>query len=211
LAVVTTKYRVYVETTIISDWLLIETSPKNRVNPLSPEVKASHELVSFLLQRKNDEVLPYTSYWAIFESVGVIKRTNIEVWLVNDGIPTSYYHELRNSKKYRLREFQIKKINALIHRFCLERKNNKPFKIFAEQSDIDTGISLILNQNLEAPDSFHMGIALSYGCDFFVTRDHHYKTCKKSFKEKKIKMTIITPWQLIKMLKTEGLISSNLP
>jgi len=200
LAVVT-KHRIYIETTIIADWLLVETSPKRRRNTLSPEVRSSHELVSFLLHRKDDTILPFTSYWAVFESVDVIKRTNIEVWLVYDGIPTSFYYDLRNDKKYRLRDFQIRKIQSLIHRLTTDEKKNKPLKLLPEQSDIDTGLFLILNENLEAPDSFHIGIALSYGCDFFVTKDSHYRRCAKHFKGK---MLIVKPRRLVKVLKDEG-------
>lgn len=197
-----TKFRVYVETTIIADWLLVETVSKRRRNVLSSEVMASHELISFLLRRKDDIILPFTSYWSIFESVGVIKRTNIEVWLVHDGIPTSFYYELRDDKEYRLEDFQIKKIKSLIRSLTIDEKKNKPLKLLPEQSDIDFGLSLILNENLEAPDSFHLGIALSYGCDFFVTKDKHYRRCAKFLSENKIK--IMRPQRFIKALKDEG-------
>jgi predicted nucleic acid-binding protein len=200
---VLTKHRIYVETTVISDWLLVETFPKNRLKKLSPEVHASHELIKFLLQRKNDEVLPFTSYWAIFESVGVIKRTNIEVWLALDGIPSAFYHEVKNDPKYGLQAYQIKKISKLVHKLVSEEKNSNPIKLLPEQSDIKTGVSLVLDRNLEAPDSFHLGVALSCGCDFFVTKDHHYEVCEKFFKNK---ITILKPLKLIEMLGNEGFI-----
>jgi hypothetical protein len=203
LAVVT-KHRLYIETTIISDWLLVETTPKKQRNTLSIEVRSSHSLISFLLQRNNDEVLPYTSYWAIFESVGVIKRTNIEVWLVHDGIPTKFYHELKDDEKYKLRDNQIEKIKDLIGKLVTERRRNKPLKMLAEQSDINTALFLILDKDLEAPDSFHVGIALSYGCDFFVTKDHHYQKCQEYFKDKH--MQIVKPQALIKILRDEGFV-----
>ena len=199
-----TKHRVYIETTIISDWLLVETSRRNQRNLLGSEVRASHELISFLLQRDNDVILPFTSYWAIFESVGVIKRTNIELWLVYDGIPTKFYHELKDNENYKLQDFQIKKIKDLIHKLTTEGKKNKPLKLLVEQSDINTALFLILNKDLEAPDSFHVGIALSYGCDFFVTKDHHYQKCQEYFKDKH--MQIVKPQALIKILKGEGFV-----
>jgi len=181
--------------------MLVETSSKNLRSRLSPEVRSSHELISFLLQRDNDVILPFTSYWAIFESVGVIKRTNIEVWLVYDGIPANFYHELRNDENYKLQDFQIKKIKSLVRKLITEGKKNKPLKLLPEQSDINTGLFLILNKDLEAPDSLHIGIALSCGCDFFVTKDHHYQKCVEYFQDK---MKIVKPQALIKILKSEG-------
>jgi predicted nucleic acid-binding protein len=204
---VLTKHRVYVETTIIADWLLVETFPKKRLNKLTPEVRASHELIEFLLQRKNDEILPYTSYWAIFESVGVIKRTNIEVWLALDGIPSVFYHELKNDPKYALQPHQIKKINKLVHKLVSEEKNSNPIKLLPEQSDIKMGVSLILERNLEAPDSFHLGVASSLGCNLFVTKDHHYQTCEKSFRGN---IRILKASELIEMLTKEGFMPSKI-
>lgn len=201
---VLTKHRVYVETTIIADWLLVETFPKTRLKKLTPEVHASHELIEFLLKRKDDEILPFTSYWTIFETVGVIKRTNIEVWLALDGLPSAYYRELKDDPKYRLQAYQIKKIAKLVHKLVSEEKNSNPIKLLPEQSDIKTGISLILDRNLEAPDSFHLGVALSLGCDFFVTKDHHYDKCEKVF----TKIRILKPLKLIEVLRKEGYMPS---
>lgn len=195
------------ETTIIGDWLLVETFPKNRLKKLTPEVRASHELISFLLQRKNDEILPFTSYWAIFEAVGVIKRSNIETWLVLDGIPSVFYYELKNDPKYSLQPYQIKRISKLIHRLVSEERDSSPLKLLPEQSDIKTGISLILNRNLEAPDSFHLGIALSLGCNFFVTKDHHYDKCVNAFRNN---ITILKPTKLIETLANEGFMPSRI-
>ena len=187
--------------------MLVETFPKNSLKKLSSEVLASHELVELFLQRKNDEILPYTSYWAIFESVGVIKRTSIEVWLALDGIPSAFYHELKNDPKYALQAHQIKKISRLIHKLVSEEKNNNPLKLLPEQSDIKTGVSLILERNLEAPDSFHLGVASSCGCNIFLTKDHHYNNCKKFFENK---IQILEPQKLIDILISEGLMTPKL-
>jgi len=203
---VLTKHRIYIESTIIGDWLLVETFPKNRLNKLTPEVHASHKLFEFLLQRKNDEILPFTSYWAIFEAVGVIKRSNIETWLVLDGLSSRYYQELKNDPKYRLQPFQIKKINALVNKLVSEGKSSK-IRLLPEQSDIKNGVSLMLERNLEAPDSLHLGIALTCGCNFFVTKDHHYDGCVEPFKDQ---ITILKPTKMIEILINEGFMSGRI-
>lgn len=203
-----TNYRVYIETTVIADWLLVETTPKTRRGKLSSQVKASHELVEFLLTRKNDDVLPFTSYWAIFEAIGVIKRTNIELWLVYDGVPASFYHELKDKEPYRLEDFQVKKIRALILKLTQGDKHSKAFNLLAEQSSVDHGIALILEKNLEAQDSFHVGVALRYGCEFFVAKDHHYyRRGMKALGNGK--MRIMRPSAFVSLLRKRGLFNPS--
>jgi hypothetical protein len=196
------KWRVYIESTVLADWLHFESAHKSHRALLSRQVKDSYRLVNYLLEGKSKIAQPFTSYWAIYEALGAFKRTNIELWLVADGIPTSFYNDLKESAKYKLKPSQLPEIKKLIHVLTSGDKSRKGLRPLAEEADIDNGISLILEGNLEAPDSFHVGIALSYGCDMLVTRDHHY--FRKGVKASQRGIEILRPSALVWRLQRHG-------
>ena len=199
------KWRVYVESTVLSDWLLVETTPVKRRDKLSDDVLDSHDFVGMLLKKPPSNLHVYTSYWSLFESVGAVKRANIEVWMVLDGVLTAFYHEVKDLKKYQLRKSQLDKTRRLIHHLVEGMKEQKALELVSEASDIDAVVSLIHERNLEAPDSFHVGIALSHGCDIFLTRDAHYDKVKTFFDREKIE--VMTPTELLNRLRFEWAIN----
>ena len=135
------KYRAYIETTVITDWMFLETVPRKNRKNLSQQVLASHELMTYILQGGRDIIDASTSSWAIFEALGAIKRANIQAWMLYDGIPTSYYYERGTLHKYRLRESQVKKINGLLRILWQGDRKNRPIRLLAENSDINAGSS----------------------------------------------------------------------
>ena len=155
-----TDFRIYIETTVIADWLLVETATKRQRKKLTERVLTSHELVNFLLQQTDERVQPLTSYWALFEAVDVIKKAYIQTRMVLDGIPTKLYSELKDSNEYRIDAFQRTKITRLIEKLIKKSKRTvTPLEPLTETADIKMGIPLILNKNLEGPDSFIMLLA----------------------------------------------------
>ena len=197
--------RPYIETTIIADWLLVETTRKQKRKVLTGKVFNSHKLLDFLIHGTNEPI--FTSYWALFEATGVIKKSNILVRMVLDGIPANLYPELKEESEYKLENFQIEKIKQLISQLVTPKKNVNALRPVAETADIDNGVSLILSKNLEAPDSFHLGIALSYGCDYFISDDHHYfRKNVTSVSGKKIE--IMGAKDFLKELETKGFLIS---
>jgi len=124
--------------------------------------------------------------------------------MVLDGVPTKFYAEFKNDD-YKLEDYHIMKITRLVDRLIKKSSKTKtPLEILRETADIDFGITLILKNNLEGPDSFHVGIAVKYGCEYFIAKDHHY------FKEKIVdsleeKIKMIRPKDFIKMLQKEGI------
>ena len=160
--------------------------------------------MNFLLNQTEDHVQSFTSYWALFESVDVIKKANVQARMVLDGVPTKFYSEFK-SDEYRLEDYHITKITRLIDRLIKKsKKTTTPLQLLRETADIETGIPLILRKNLEGPDSFHVGIAVKYGCEYFIAKDRHY------FREKIVdsledKIKMMRPQDFIKILQKEGI------
>ncbi len=198
-------FRIYVESSVIADWLLIEASTRRQRKRLTEKVVSSHKLVNFLLHQTNGQVQSFTSDWALFEAVDVIKRGYIEIRMVADGISTRFYSDLlKDSDEYKLENTFILKINKLIDRLITKnKKTTSPLIAFRETADIDIGIPLILKNNLEAADSFHVGIAVTYACNYLISKDHHYfrRNITEALKEK---ITIMRPQAFIDMLAKEG-------
>lgn len=197
------KWRVYVEANILADWLLVETTKKSRWKKLSENVTASHKLVSFLLETEDERVQAFTSFWAVFEALGVIKRASVAVWMVLDGMPTNLYSHVKDSEKYEVQDTQLRKIQRLVRLLVKGDKKHHALRILSETPDLDTGTSLILSKNLEAADSFHVGIALNYLCDVFVTRDGDFDKVKAALSKGRIE--ILTSKELVERLKAEGI------
>ena len=196
------KWRIYIEANILADWLLLETMSKWQRAKLAEGVVASHKLVSFLLESQGEEIQAFTSYWAIYEALGVIKRASVNTWMVLDGIPVNLYSQVKDSERYEIQEEQVRKIERLVRRLAEGDKKHHRLRVLAEAADLDAGMALILAKNLEAPDSFHVGIALSYGCDIFVTRDGDFNRVKEFLADKKVE--VMTSEELVKKLQSEG-------
>ena len=197
------KWRIYIEANILADWLLVETMKKVQRSKLSEGVIASHRLVSFLLETQDDRIQAFTSYWAVFEALGVIKRASVLVWMVLDGMPVNLYSHVKDSERYEVQAGQLKKIQRLINWLVKGDKRHHNLRVLSETPDLEAGMSLILSKNLEAADSFHVGIALSYGCDYFVTRDTDLDKIKTILSKEKIEA--LTSREMVERLQSEGL------
>ncbi len=182
----------------MSDWLLVEMTARSKRKKLSEDVLDSHYFIEQLLEKPPSNVHAFMSYWSVFESVGTAKRGYIEISMILDGVLASFYHEVKDEEAYTMTPSLIDKMRKLVRKLLEGIKRQKALELVSEASDIDAVMSLMLEKNLEAPDSFHVGIARSHGCDIFLTRDSHYRKVKALYKKEEIE--VLTPTELLDRL-----------
>lgn len=168
--------RVYLESTILTDWLFARTMKPASRKKLKRQVHQSHRLVVRVLNGsfRNDTFV--TSIWAIFESVGNIKRSRIQFNMLTQNVNLGYYDAFKDKRGFKLEPYQIKGVQKLIRILELGDESRR-LEWSKRGIDYQLVIRFIM-LGLDPPDAMHMTAAVGEKCDIFVTRDRDFEDRK---------------------------------
>jgi len=161
----------YIETSVIADWLFVATMLPRSRRKLRKGVHLSYQLLEQILKgRFQDEFV--TSFWAILEAVGALKRSRIEFNMLTQNINLGYYHDLKDKSGFKIDTYQVREIVKLVDRLDKAHENRR--LIWSQKGVEFTPALRLITIGLDPPDAIHVVFATIENCDFFVTKDNDF-------------------------------------
>ena len=172
--------RVYVETSIIADWLLVKTIKTKSRRKVRPRVYKSFRLMELILKGRFPDSEFVTSFWAILEGVGVLKRSRIQFNMLTQNINLGYYNDFKDKKGFKLETYQINEIASKIK--LLSKSSERKLQTISELPIEFDRTFRFLTVGLDPPDAIHATIAIGEKCKLFVTRDTDFLSRTETLK-----------------------------
>ena len=163
--------RIYLETSILADWFFVRTVMPTTRKKMTPQILASYGLVEETLRGHFHKDSFVTSYWAILEATGVLKRARVEFKLFQDNVSLSYYSRLKDKKGFRLEKQDAEELNDQLSTLMRRGMREKRLEISERPINVQQIIDLVTLHCLDPTDAAHVVYAAAEECQMLVTRD----------------------------------------
>lgn len=156
---------VYLDTSILSVWLMLRESRRRQLQPSGKKCKA---LIDDIKSRKYRCTF-LTSEWAEVELIQAIRDRAIAKSFMLDGNEMAKFNRLK--PRYRIEDVQRRKVihNAIDDFKRFLKKNG--IEIVKLNMDIHRIHDYCLKYLLETQDAAHVDTAIQYSCGYLVTID----------------------------------------
>jgi hypothetical protein len=193
--------KVYIESSVLTDWLFLETVEFRGVRgAVGLEAKRGHSLFNSVLRGKYKAVDFATSSWAVSESIQNYLRSFAMFNMLLDNLSLRYFEAVRDYRRYKMpeRDFSMAKQWFLAQ---LEQARERKRLTLVSRRKKPEAIHKYLYMGFDAVDAQHLVEAIDeFRADILVTKDRDFHDRKKEIK-KKHHIDILHPSETILRLK----------
>lgn len=193
------KYSVYVDTTILGNWVLF-LQKRDKVAQAGKRIVESYELLK-IIEKGCLNCTFQSSTWAISELAGIIVDNVLSEQMLKNGIPLTEFPSQK--RVFKIEEEDTKR--AIVENIAVFTEHLEKIGLGIENYEIDEDsvIDILFKHTfLPIPDALHLSFAIR-SCDMLLTLDERHFLDHKHRKEiqNQNKIKILRPYELLEIIR----------